>query len=158
MTHIFISYARVDGADYSLRLYNQLKAEGIAVWRDQHINPEVDFSAEIEEAIEQSSHVAVIITPDVKRRDSFVRLEIGYALILNKPIIPLVFAGGHRPIQIINHTYINFADWVTGYAQLLQRIKNPAVEQVDPTTQREFELAYLQEIGQRYARWGDLYT
>jgi|GEM_PF-1847205 len=155
---VFISYARADGSDHSLRLYNDLNTCGIDAWRDNRINPTADFTAEIDEAIDSATHVIVIITPDVKRKDSFVRLEIGYALTQKKPIIPLVFAGGHRPVVIINHTYINFADWDNGLVKLLERLKNLDVQEIDPQTRREHELAYLQALGQKYDHWRDLYT
>ncbi len=158
MAQIFISYARKDGTNASLGLYEALQADGIGAWRDNRIDPTVDFTGEIETAINDATHVVVIVTPDLKRADSFVRLEIGYALTQKKPIIPLVLPGGHRPIVIINHTYISFADWDVGYAQLKERLKNPAVETIDPQTQREFELAYLQQVGQQYDHWRDLYT
>lgn len=76
MAQIFISYARKDGADKSLRLYNDLQASGIGVWRDNRIDPTADFTGEIEAAIDDATHVAVIVTPDLKRADSFVRLEV----------------------------------------------------------------------------------
>jgi hypothetical protein len=155
---VFISYARRDGTDESLRLYTDLHANGISAWRDDRIDPTVDFTGEIEEAIARATHVVVAVTPDLKRADSFVRLEIGYALTQKKPIIPVVFPGGHRPITIINHTYISFDHWDTGFAQLMQRLKNLAVEVIDPTTRREREVAYLQTVGQQYDHWRDLYT
>jgi formylglycine-generating enzyme required for sulfatase activity len=158
MTQVFISYARKDGSDHSRRLYTALCDQGIGAWRDDRIDPTVDFTGEIEEALEQATHVAVVVTPDVKRGDSFVRLEIGYALTHQKPIIPLVFPGGHRPITIINHTYINFSEWDSGFAQLKERLKDTGIREIDPQTRREYEVAYLQSIGQRYDHWRDLYT
>jgi very-short-patch-repair endonuclease/formylglycine-generating enzyme required for sulfatase activity len=156
--NVFISYARKDGSDESLRLYEDLQARGIDAWRDNRIDPTVDFTSEIETAFDEATHVAVIVTPDLKRSDSFVRLEISYALTQKKPIIPLVFPGGHRPITIINHTYIPFEDWNAGFALLLERLKNANVEEIDPQTRREYEIAYLQTIGQKYDHWRDLYT
>lgn len=158
MPLVFISYSRKDGAGESQRLYAELEANGVGAWRDNRINPAVDFTGEIEDAIERATHFAVVLTPDVKRSDSFVRLEIGYALTQKKPIIPLVFPGGHRPITIFNHTYIDFSDWDSGMRQLLVRLKNPNQEEIDPQTRREQEIAYLQVIGQRYDHWRDLYT
>jgi formylglycine-generating enzyme required for sulfatase activity len=157
--NVFISYARKDGYERSERLYKDLQAKGIAAWRDiQLLDPTVDFTGEIEAAIDNATHVVVIITPDVKRADSFVRLEITYALTKNKPIIPLMFEGGHRPITIINHTYIDFRDWNKGFAALMERLTDFEVDEVDPQTQRERELAYLQSVGQQYEHWRDLYT
>jgi formylglycine-generating enzyme required for sulfatase activity len=156
--NVFISYARKDGSAESLRLYQDLKARGVDAWRDNRIDPTVDFTGEIETAIDEATHVAVIVTPDLKRADSFVRLEISYALTQKKPIIPLVFPGGHRPIIIINHTYIPFEDWDAGFALLLKRLENANVEEIDPKTRRDQEIAYLQSIGQKYDHWRDLYT
>jgi formylglycine-generating enzyme required for sulfatase activity len=156
--NVFISYARKDGSEESLRLYEDLKPRGIDTWRDNRIDPAVDFTGEIEAAIDEATHVAVIVTPDLKRADSFVRLEISYALTQKKPIIPLVFPGGHRPINIINHIYIPFEDWDAGFALLLKRLENANVEEIDPKTRRDHEIAYLQSIGQKYDHWRDLYT
>ncbi|HEX2619259.1 MAG TPA: SUMF1/EgtB/PvdO family nonheme iron enzyme, partial [Phototrophicaceae bacterium] len=157
---VFISYARADGADYSLRLYDALNNAGIRAWRDNRLDPALDFTGEIEEAINRATHVVVVVTPDLKRADSFVRLELGYALTQKKPIIPLMFPGGHRPIVIINHTYINFQNWDVGFGELSTRLKRKSsdLNEIDPETQRERELAYLQSIGQLYDHWRDLYT
>lgn len=158
MPHVFISYARKDGSDEAEHLYADLTGSGITTWRDTHnLNPYEDFSGEIEEAILAATHVAVIVTPDLRRTDSFVRREIAFALEENKPIIPLVFPGGRRPITIINHTYIDFTDWDKGFVVLLERLER-GIEEITPQTRREMELAYLQAIGQRYDHWRDLYT
>ncbi|MEQ8673155.1 MAG: SUMF1/EgtB/PvdO family nonheme iron enzyme [Aggregatilineales bacterium] len=156
--HIFISYARKDGKDSSQRLYQALLADGFTAWRDQRIDPTQDFTAEIETAINNAWLVVVIVTPDIKRDDSFVRLEIGYALTQKKRILPLMFPGGHRPITIINHTYIDFTDWNSGYVALVQRLKNPQPEATTAETRRENEFAYLQSVGQKYDHWRNLYT
>jgi hypothetical protein len=122
------------------------------------LNPYEDFGGEIEQAISGATHVAVVVTPDVNRVDSFVRREIAYALVLKKPIIPLIFPGAvSPPITIINHTYIKFNDWETGIKLLLKRLER-GVEKITPQNRREMELAYLQTIGQRYDHWRDLYT
>ncbi|TVR25455.1 MAG: TIR domain-containing protein [Anaerolineaceae bacterium] len=157
-TNIFISYARKDGADESLRLYNDLQSDGIAAWRDvRDLDPYAGFDAEIEAAIERATHLVAIITPDLKREDSFVRREIAYALFHNKPIIPLVFPGGHRPITIFNHTFIDFSDWERGYAQFIERLNEaePFGVPIDHTASKR---AYLEKIGQTYEKWLYLYT
>lgn len=156
--NVFISYAREDGAEYSQQLKSALTKDGITCWRDDRIDPAMDFTGEIESALNDATHVAVVVTADLKRADSFVRLEIGYALTHKKPIIPLVFPGGHRPITIINHTYIHFAEWDSGYAMLLERLKDSGTGNIDPATLQEREMAYIQTVGQQYDHWRDLYT
>src|SRR5262245_22310348 len=91
--HIFISYARQDGREVASRLDSDLQKFGFHTWRDtRDIDPAQDFSAEIENGIEKAACVALCVTPDSKRSDSFVRREIQYAQIVKKPVIPLRFA------------------------------------------------------------------
>jgi formylglycine-generating enzyme required for sulfatase activity len=160
MTFIFISYARRDGSDEAEQLFQALNAENITAWRDtRSLNPYEGFDAEIEKAIETATHVCVCVTPDIRREDSFVRREIAFAIEMNKPIIPLVFPGGFRPITIINHTYIDFANWDAGMLALFNRLRNPNdAPETEPEHKREKELAYLEIVGQRYDHWRDLYT
>ena len=64
--HVFISYARTDGKSYAERLDNDLQAAGFSTWRDtRNINEYQDFSAEIEVAIRDASHLAVCVTPSL---------------------------------------------------------------------------------------------
>lgn len=156
---VFISYARKDGKEYSERLYDAFHEQGINAWRDtRDLDPYADFSGEIMEAIERANHVVVCVTPDVRRKDSFVLLEISYALALKKPVVPLIFPGGICPITIINHTYVPFNDWDTGFAILMERLQDPSLREIMSETRRQIELKYLQDIGQRYYHWHNLYT
>lgn len=125
--HIFISYARQDGLSFAERLEADLQKAGRRVWRDRrNLDPHQDFTAELEKAIESASHVAVCLTPDTKRDDSFVRREIGYALACQKPIIPLVMvANVIPPIHIVNLTRIDFHQqvWTQAFNELLARLQ-----------------------------------
>src|SRR5690349_20726148 len=133
--NVFISYARKDGSDEAEQLYDDLQRHGIAAWRDtKNLDPYADFGGEIEQAITNASHVAVCITPDIRRVDSFVRREIAFALEEKKPIIPLMFPGGRVPITIINHTRLDFSDWAIGFAALLERLKHFGIEELTPET------------------------
>lgn len=156
--YVFISYARKDGGDYCERLYTSLSNAGMDVWRDNNLDRTKDFTGEIDQALDRATHVAVIVTEDIYRSDSFVRLELMAAVVKQKPIIPLMFPGGRRPITIINHTYIAFKDWDKGFAELLQQIQHGKPTTLAPSTKRELELAYLEQIGQQYDHWRDLYT
>src|SRR5579862_4322110 len=145
MLSVFISYARRDGSDEAEELFTALTKEGIHAWRDtKNLNPYEGFDSEIEKAIESASHVVVCVTPDIRREDSFVRREIAFAMEENKPIIPLVFLGGRRPITIINHTYIDFTNWDAGMVALKNRLRQPREEAESAPSaapRREMELA-----------------
>lgn len=122
---VFISYARQD-AGYAERLEQDLNRLEIKTWRDtRDLDPSQDFTGEIEYAIRSSSHVVVCLTPDVQRKDSFVRREIAYAASRKKPIIPLMYQGGELPLQISTWTYVDMRK-TKGLSQLLKRLNEPA--------------------------------
>jgi hypothetical protein len=118
--HLFISYARKDGAANAERFHRTLSAAGFTTWHDSRgIDPTADFTAEIEKAIESAKYVIACITPDVKRDDSFVRRELGYAGAVKIPIVVTRFAAIVPPISIVNNTYFDFmSDWDGPFVRL----------------------------------------
>jgi hypothetical protein len=163
--HIFISYAREDGGDLADDLYRDLRAGGYAVWRDKrNLNPYGSFDAAIEYAIRTAEVVVALITPDVDRQDSFVRLEIAFAKDAGVPIIPIQCPGGTVPITIYLLTWLVFEAYDQCLADLIARLQNPVQAPQGTTapapiqTPRERELAYLQQVGDQFERWLYLYT
>jgi HEAT repeat protein len=124
---VFISYARSDGQEVATRLLTELMRRQIRAWLDgRNLDPYHDFTAEIEDAIERASHIAVCITQGSKRDDSFVRREIQYAISEHKPIVPLRFANVSPHIQIITIPFIDlYRDWEGGLTELLNRLSRP---------------------------------
>ena len=104
--HVFISYARKDGELHAIKLEQGIVTDcGLKTLRDKRdIDPTQDFSGEIEKAIEAASHMVVCITSDVRRGDSFVRREIGYAQALKKAVIVARFEDVVPPIQVVTVT------------------------------------------------------
>jgi formylglycine-generating enzyme required for sulfatase activity/ligand-binding SRPBCC domain-containing protein len=156
---VFISYARNDCITQSQKLLEQLQKSGVNAWRDKaSLDPYRSFDAEIEKAIGASTHFVVCLTADVQREESFVRKEISYALRMGKSIVPLLFPGHYTPVTIINYTSIDFADWDSGFSELLERLQTDKVGPLEGHTRRELERAYLQTVGQCYDHWRDVYT
>lgn len=123
---VFISYARKDGLPHAERLESDLSNLGYSTWRDKRqLDPNQDFTAELEQAIENSKQVVCCLTPNTKEDRSFVRREIAYALALEKPIIPLIFENTLPPIHIVNVTRIDFTgqSWAQGFRELGNRLK-----------------------------------
>ena len=129
--NVFISYARSDGRPIAERLLTSLVQRGIGAWYDRRdLDPFQDYSAEIEDGIERSSHVAVCVTTGSKRDASFVRREITYASAIKKRIVPLRFEDIPPPIQIVTHTWIDFlGDWDVAFAEFLERLHRPPVDE-----------------------------
>jgi hypothetical protein len=133
----FISYARQDGLEYAKRLEGDLIAAGLKSWRDQRdLDPDQDFTAELEQGIEKSARVICCVTPDTRRDNSFVRREIGYALAVHKPIVPLIFEGTIPPIHIINVTREDFTrvPWQQAFTSLLARLRREEQSADQPLT------------------------
>lgn len=134
-SHIFISYARIDGASTAKWLADELSKHGYEVWMDRDLHSHKDFSAEIEQAIQEASHVIVCGSADVQREDSFVRKEVLFAQKFKKPIIPLMLPGGYLPITIISNTYIDFSDRQFGFQNLMMQLGH-SVQVIEPLPQK----------------------
>ncbi|MCL4246910.1 MAG: HEAT repeat domain-containing protein [Anaerolineae bacterium] len=151
----FISYARADGVDEATWLEDELHTRGLRTWRDTRgIDPSHDFTAEIERAIEESRNVVACITPDVRRADSFVRREIGYALALGKPVLVARFKEVPPPISVINHTQLDFftaRDYQLGQLENLLRQKARIYSPPTSTVVDPFR-AYLERLYQQIVR------
>lgn len=133
---VFISYSRRDGNDHAERLQRDLEAQGFYVWRDtRNINPNQDFTAEIETGIEKSDLVAVCVTPDIRRDNSFVRREIQYALAVGKPVFPCIKVDGVVPhVSVINNEWLEFnRDWADAFQRLCQLAADPNLQRKSAT-------------------------
>ncbi|MCD4687054.1 MAG: toll/interleukin-1 receptor domain-containing protein, partial [Anaerolineae bacterium] len=128
---VFISYARHDGCGAAERLDDVLPDHGFRTWRDvRGIDPAKDFTGELEQAIRASQYMVACITPDVVRRgDSFVRREIQYALMEQKPVIVARFVDVTPPIHVVNNSYVDFfgCAWDVAQSELVTQLrKTPA--------------------------------
>ncbi len=145
--HVFLSYARKDGRENVEKLDKALRENGLGTWWDtRDIDPFQDFTAVIEKGIEKSSIVAVCVTPDSKRDDSFVRREIQYASISKKPILALRFADVEPHISIINNQWLDFfKDWDEQLKEFLHIIENRMFGTRSPI-QRDPIRRYLEDL------------
>jgi len=152
--HVFISYARSDGRDEAESLYRALHERHISAWYDRrNIEAGQDFSAEIEDGIEKATHVAVCVTPGSKRDTSFVRNEIQYARLVNKPIIPLRFENIAPHVTISTYSYIDFfgREWADAVKELLDWLdkplsdhpESPAPKETDPFRKHVEQLSHF---------------
>ena len=90
--HYFVSYSRVDGAQFAGRLYNQLVGgrPSYPVWLDtQDAQPGTDWDAQIAEAIQTCRGLLFVMTEDSVQEHSVCKSEWAWALKYKKPVIPL---------------------------------------------------------------------
>src|SRR5215471_4481436 len=82
----FFSYCR-DDSDFALRLAEDLKAAGAAVWMDQlDIEPGMRWDRAVEDALNHCPRILVILSPLSVKSDN-VRDEISFALRKQKVVI-----------------------------------------------------------------------
>lgn len=107
-THdIFLSYSRKD-ARVMRRLFADLKAAGFTIWTDEDLTPGTpSWVQAIEEAIQSSGCMVVILTPESKK-SPWVERELVHASAYGIPIFPLLARGDERssvPLVLSSHQW-----------------------------------------------------
>lgn len=134
--HIFISYARADGADFAEKLYDDLLIRRINAWLDvRKIDPGEVFYNAIERGLNKAIALIFIMTPGgaLSRQ---VTAEWNAALNLHIPVIPILVIDCQIPpiMNVLN--WIDFrAEYDAGIATLRRRINRIETE----------HLTYLEE-------------
>jgi hypothetical protein len=84
---VFISYSQYDG-DAAASLLELLEGVGVTCFlAEKSIDPGIEWDSAIREAIRQTDHLLVLVTP--KSKDSvWVAAEVGAAWVLGKTVIP----------------------------------------------------------------------
>jgi hypothetical protein len=104
MNHVFISYARQD-ADFATVLRSALEKAGHKVWVDQvRISAGDDWSREIDEAIQTSKSLIVIMSPEAAKSE-YVTYEWAYALGKGIRVVPVLLrtTSLHPRLQTIHN-------------------------------------------------------
>jgi hypothetical protein len=164
----FISYSRED-SEFALRLAQDLKAAGAAVWIDQ-----LDIAAgelwdnAIEQALIASPRMLLILSPGSARSNN-VRNEISFALEQGKTVIPVLYQDCTVPLQLQRANRVDFrADYTHGLNYLLAslQVEHPNPEVLHDAAEaeakrkaaweaREAEARRLQELADRKPGAGD---
>ena len=111
--HYFVSYSRVDGAQFAGRLYNELVGgrPTYPVWLDtRDAQPGGDWDAQIAAAIQNCQGLLFVMTPDSVQEHSMCKSEWVWALKYKKPVIPLrTDRGGELPFRLSSREYVDFS-------------------------------------------------
>jgi pSer/pThr/pTyr-binding forkhead associated (FHA) protein len=122
---IFISYSRQDG-DMMRRLTRDLRARGLVVWTDETLMPgEESWKRAIEDAIEASRCVVVLLSPSAKQSE-WVERELDYASAQRRPIFPVLVKGNEQdaiPFSLIRSQRADMRrDYDAGFRTLLDAL------------------------------------
>jgi hypothetical protein len=113
--HIFISYSKKDTQPLARHLRDMLAAlSGVTAWMDESIEVGGSWPMQIQQQIDLSDLVVVLISPDVHRDPlspegpSFVLNELNYALYeAHKPVVPVLAQRTHMPLQLAGVQHID---------------------------------------------------
>jgi hypothetical protein len=107
-SHIFISYSRSD-VGYAKRLAEALEHEGFAVWNDNRISLGTSWPRVIQEQLDQSSAVIVLMTPRAYQSE-WVQNELSRAKRKQKAIFPLLLEGKEPWLSVESTQYLDVTD------------------------------------------------
>lgn len=89
--HVFLSYSHSD-RDWADSLAQALSKQKVRVWTDALIRPGELVTDSIETALAQSKYIVFLVSPN-STRSSWAAFELGAALGMGKPVLPVVSAG-----------------------------------------------------------------
>jgi hypothetical protein len=128
---IFLSYAKVDGLEFTERLYHDLVSRGYKVWLDRYsIIPGTKWDDEIDKGLYSSSIVIVVLTPGAVESQQ-VKSEWSSAFTRFVPILPLLVQSCDIPRMLSVIQYIDFIDnYEKGLANLQKALNNIPTEHI----------------------------
>jgi WD40 repeat protein len=126
--HVFISYRHAEpDTAYVEKLATFLDTAGIGVWLDRDIVSGDRWHALIEQQINTSVAVVVVMSPQASE-SRWVNREISQAELADKPIFPLLLAG-KRFFRLADLHYDDVTDGQMPSAQVLVRLRDLLPEQ-----------------------------
>ncbi len=153
--HVFLSYSHKD-TEAMRHVRDDLRAEGLAVWNDENLTPGTpSWKNAIEQAIENTGCLVVILSPDAKGSE-WIEREMDYARACGVPILPVLAGGDERsaiPFELINVQLVDIrSDYETGFRHLVAAVRG----KVDASSSLQNS---VQESPRRHAlppmdRWG----
>ena len=142
MTQIFISYSRKD-ISFVEKMAGDLKNAGLEVWYDvSGLAGGAHWRREIENAINNSQFIVVVLSPDSIESD-WVEREFLFASNRKRPIIPLLYRACELPMNYLNLNYIDVQGnkYRENFDELLQALRiEPDPGIVPPSRKPAFSL------------------
>jgi TIR domain len=126
--HLFISYSRIDGGEFALRLADALEAgpPSYGVWLDvrEMQSGQQDWDRQLVEAIKICIGLLFVMSDDSVRDESGCKPEWVAGLRYKRPVIPVrLHSGAELPFRLGSRQFIDFSDsFDIGLAQLRKHL------------------------------------
>jgi len=118
----FISYSRED-SEFALKLAEDLKAAGAAMWLDQlDIAPGQRWARAVEDALHACPRMLVILSP-ASANSTNVDDEVSFALEEKKTVIPVLYRDCKIPFRLRPFQFVDFrSDYDVALKRLLRTL------------------------------------
>ncbi len=130
---VFISYSHRDSKWVRGYLLPQLKGAGLRVWSDSEVIAGEPWSSKVENAMEQSCNMLIILSPDSVTsqwvlRESQAFLSYLLAWKQERRLIPILLRHSEAPSYLKSYRWVDFTQeqrWDASMEQLLLALKAP---------------------------------
>ena len=105
-TTAFVSYSRED-LDFVLRLCQDLRAAGAAIWLDKlDITPGEEWDQAVERGLSACGHLLIVLSPQAVASQNVLD-EVGFALARKKRVVPVLFKDCEIPFRLARLQYVD---------------------------------------------------
>jgi TIR domain len=134
---VFLSHATADRAHVAL-VQRQIEALGVDVYLAEHDpRPGTSISAKVEEAL-QRSHAVVVLITTTSVDSAYVQQEVGLARAFKKPLIPIVDQHVHPArlgmLSEVERLELDFTDPAEAMAKVTASLQPLVLAQESTTT------------------------
>jgi formylglycine-generating enzyme required for sulfatase activity len=144
----FISYSRKDGEEFALRLRDELEGgnPSIPVWLDQRDIQTGQWDEDVAKAVKSCRSLLFVMTRESVKDESETKREWTYALMHEKPIIPIkLHPDAETPYRLVTLQHIDFTrapeseeEFNAAVARLRRHLKSLATPPITNAIGMEF--------------------
>src|SRR5687768_5942319 len=138
MAHVFVSYSRKN-SDLMIKITSELRAKGVNIWVDRTgLRPgDSDWQENIQNAIERSACMVVLLSPEAKL-SKWIKKEFQYAELLGRRIYPLLISGNESNAIPIGLVGVQFIDFRENYDQKIDELVSDLAQYPDTIAEMDF--------------------
>jgi predicted nucleotide-binding protein len=105
---VFVSYSNSD-QEYAAGIFREMATSGMSVWTDNELMVGSDWATEIEDALEESDVVVILVSPNSVASE-WVNFELGFALSAAKKVVPVLINDAELPGPLRSVSFIDARD------------------------------------------------
>ena len=140
-TKAFVSYSR-DDLDFVLRLCQDLRQAGAAIWLDKlDITPGEEWDLAVERGLAECGRMLVVLSPRSVASQNVLD-EVGFALTKKKVVVPVLFQDCEIPYRLSRLQYVDVrSNYEGALRELLSALQDTKEARTGDVSTRDAALA-----------------